>query len=205
MITEKNFKSFFFFFFLVWPCITLQAPFQRHICGSDVPKIFCLQHPGIVANWTDFKPPFQNEVHSSLGCLLFAAIYLIYTKWINPKFATESECNHIYIYIYIYIYVCVSFGMRMFLSDIWSTSNFWVTVHASWVLMSVTHLDWISHFCCKCWRHSLDLFEWFWWYLWPKMALEMPQEFPTVTLDIINKASPRLSLVEKFAKIAVYK
>ena len=37
------------------------------------------------------------------------------------------------------------------------------------------------------------------------MALEMPQEFPTVTLDIINKASPRLSLVEKFAKIAVYK
>ena len=37
------------------------------------------------------------------------------------------------------------------------------------------------------------------------MALEMSQEFPTVSLDIINKASPRLSLVEKFAKIAVYK
>ena len=30
------------------------------------------------------------------------------------------------------------------------------------------------------------------------MALEMSQEFPTVSLDIINKASPRLSLVEKF-------
>ena len=39
----------------------------------------------------------------------------------------------------------------------------------------------------------------------PKMALEMSQEFPTVSLDITNKASPRLSLVEKFAKIAVYK
>ena len=37
------------------------------------------------------------------------------------------------------------------------------------------------------------------------MALEMSQEFPTVSLDITNKASPRLSLVEKFAKIAVYK
>ena len=37
------------------------------------------------------------------------------------------------------------------------------------------------------------------------MALEMSQEFPTVSLDIINKASSRLSLVEKFARIAVYK
>ena len=37
------------------------------------------------------------------------------------------------------------------------------------------------------------------------MALEMSQEFPTISLDITNKASPRLLLVEKFAKIAVYK
>ena len=77
-------------FFSGWPCITLQVPFQGHICGSDVPKNFRLQHPGIVAHWIDFKPPFQNKVHSSLGCLLFAAIYLICTKGINPKFATES-------------------------------------------------------------------------------------------------------------------
>ena len=37
------------------------------------------------------------------------------------------------------------------------------------------------------------------------MAPEMSQEFPTVSLDITNKAYPRLSLVERFAKIAVYK
>ena len=37
------------------------------------------------------------------------------------------------------------------------------------------------------------------------MALEMSQEFTTVSLDITNKASPRLLWVEKFAKIAVYK
>ena len=37
------------------------------------------------------------------------------------------------------------------------------------------------------------------------MALEMSQEFPAVSLDITSKASPRLSLVETFAKIAVYK
>jgi len=46
-----------------------------HICGSDVPKTFCLQHPGIVAgivaNWIDFKHPFQNKVHSSLGYVFF--------------------------------------------------------------------------------------------------------------------------------------
>ena len=88
--------------------------------------------------------------------------------------------------------------MHMYLSDIWSRSNFWVTLHTSWVLMSVNN-------CCKCWLHSLDLFEWFWWCLWPKMALEMSQTFPTVSLDITNKASPRLSLVETFARIAVYK
>ena len=37
------------------------------------------------------------------------------------------------------------------------------------------------------------------------MALEMSQEFPNVSLDIINKDSPRLSLVQKFAKTDVYK
>ena len=37
------------------------------------------------------------------------------------------------------------------------------------------------------------------------MALELSQEFPTVSLDITNKASPRMSLVEKFARFAVYK
>ena len=37
------------------------------------------------------------------------------------------------------------------------------------------------------------------------MVLEMSQEFPTISLDITNKASPRLSLVEKSARIAVYK
>ena len=128
--SQRKFKVHFF-------QADLASPYRPRfkgiiICGSDVPKILCLQHPGIVANWIDFKPPFQNNVHSSLGCLLFAAIYLIYTKRINPKFATESECNHIY----------VSFSMRMLLSDIWSRSNFWVTVHASWVLIDpLTHLQ----------------------------------------------------------------
>ena len=43
-----------------------------------------------------------------------------------------------------------------------------------------------NYFCCKCWLHSLEymtLIEWF-WYLWPKMAFKMPQEFPSVSLDI---------------------
>ena len=141
----------------------------------------------------------QNAQQSQL-CLLFAAIYLIYTKRINPKFATESECNHIY----------VSFSMRMPLSDIWSRSNFWVTVHASRVLMSVKQLinSPIYRLNQSLLLQMLASFarsEWFWWYLWPKMALEMSQEFPTVSLDVTNKASPGLSLVEKFAKISVYK
>ena len=37
------------------------------------------------------------------------------------------------------------------------------------------------------------------------MALEMSLEFPTASLDITNKDSPGLSLVEMFAKNAVYK
>ena len=82
------------------------------------------------------EPGWQNRI-SKRACesniLVWTKFYqctLTYTKRINPKFATESECNHIY----------VSFSMPMLLSDIWSRSNFWVTMHTSWVLMSVKQL-----------------------------------------------------------------
>ena len=58
--------------------------------------------------------------------------------------------------------------------------------------------EWISYFCWKCCLHSLDLF---WSDLWPEKALQKSQEFSTAS----NKASPRLSLVRRVAKIAVYK
>ena len=115
--SQKKKKKSSFFFRVTLHHLT--GPISRaYICWSDVPKILCLQHPGIVANWTDFKPPFQNKVHSSLG---FVCSHLpnIYTKRINPQFATEGACNHIY----------VSFHMHMLLSDIWSRSNFWATLH----------------------------------------------------------------------------
>ena len=136
----------------------------------------------LLLDW--LQPPISKQsAQQSRLCLLFAAIYLIYTKRINPKFATEGECNHIY----------VSFSMHMLLSDIWSRSNFWVTVHVSWVLKSakrsivyqgLTYLQTNqSHFCYKCWLHSLDmtLFEWFWRYLWPKTTFKMSQKFSTVS------------------------
>ena len=46
-----------------------------------------------------------------------------------------------------------------------------------------------THICCKFWLHSLDmkLFE---WYLSPKMAYKMSQEFPTASLDITKIFSP---------------
>ena len=88
-----------------------------------------------------------------------------HTKRINPKFATESEFNHICVLQYTY----VTFA------EIWS-NNFCgaVAVHTSRMLMSEkrsivsvlrTHpfTDWISHFCCKCWLHSLDL-------IWPCLS-----------------------------------
>ena len=109
----------------------------------------------------------------------------------------------------VIIYIYVSFRMRMLLSDIWSRSNFWVTVHASWVLMSVKQLihSPIYRLNQSLLLQMLASFTRFVWVtddiiLWPKMALEMFQEFPTVSLDITNKASLRLSLVEKFAKFA---
>ena len=159
-------------FFSGWPCITLQAPFQGHICWSDVPKTFCLQHPGIVANWIDFKPPFQNKVHSSPGYVFFCShLPNIYTKWINPKFATQSKCNHIY----------VSFSMGMLFSDIWSRCNFWV-VHTSWVLMSVkllikhlqtesvTFVANVGFICLICLSDSDDV-------CGPKWHLKCPRNF----------------------------
>ena len=47
-------------------------------------------------------------------------------KRINPKFATKKVSFMIF----------VSFRVRMLLSDVWSRSSFWVTVHASRVLVS---------------------------------------------------------------------
>ena len=129
------------------------------------------------------SPISKQSAQQSRLCLLFAAIYQIYRKRINPKFARESECNHIN----------VAFSMPMLLSDIWSRSNFWVNLHPSWVLMSVKQLIHspiyrLNQSLLQMLASFLDLFEWFWWYLWPKMALEMSQEFPTVSLDITNKA-----------------
>ena len=109
----------------------------------------------------------------------------------------------------VIIYIYVSFSMRMLLSDIWSRSNFWVTVHASWVLMSVKQLihspiyrlnqslllQMLASFARSVWMILMI-------FVALEMAFEMSQEFPTVSLDITNKASLRLSLVEKFAKIA---
>ena len=42
---------------------------------------------------------------------------------------------------------------------------------------------WLNSFYCKFWLHALDinLINWFWWYLWPKMAFEMSQ---ATSLDI---------------------
>ena len=61
----------------------------------------------------------------------------------------------------------LSFIVRILLSDIRSWSRFWETVHASRVLMSakqsivcweLVHLQTNqTHFCCKFWRHSLDI------------------------------------------------
>ena len=92
---------------------------------SFVSNILELLLTGLTSN-PHFKTKCTAVSAMSSFCSHLPHIY--HTKWINQKFATESECNHIY----------VSFSMRMLLSDIWS--NFWVTVHTSWVLMSVKQL-----------------------------------------------------------------
>ena len=92
---------------------------------SSVSNILELLLTGLTSN-----PHFKTKYTAVSAMSSFCSHLPNNRKWINPKFATESECNHIY----------VSFSMRMFLSDIWSRSNFWVTVHASWVLMSVKQL-----------------------------------------------------------------
>ena len=44
----------------------------------------------------------------------------------------------------------------------------------------------------------MTLFEWFWWYLWPKMAFKMSQEFPTVSLDITGTAQQKTQKICKY-------
>ena len=110
-----------------------------------------------------------------------------HTKRINPKFATESKFYHI----------CVLQSAYAPFRH-WSRSSFWLTMHASWVLTSakqsivhrgLTHLQTVIKVTFIAMLASLDMtqFEWFWWYLWPKIAFKMSQVFPTIPLDITLK------------------
>ena len=88
--------------------------------------------------------------------------------WVSQEFPT------VYLDITATFIIFVSLRVRILLSDIWSRSrsSFWVTVHASWVLMSakqppVYRLN-QSHLCCKWWHYwpDMTLFERFWRCLW---------------------------------------
>ena len=100
--------------------------------------------------------------------------------------------------------------MRMLLSDIWSRSHFWVIVHASWVLMLVKQL---IHSPSYRLNQSLllQMLVSFDRSVWAILRIFVAQNGTwnvpgiSVSLAITNKASPILSLIEKFAKIAVYK
>ena len=90
---------------------------------------------------------------------------------------------------------------RKLLSDIWSRSNFWLSNRARFPSADVggktidrtedspiyrlnqsLSLQMLALFA----RSYMTLFEWFWWYLCPKMAYKMPQVFsPTVSLDSV--------------------
>jgi len=87
--------------------------------------------------------------------------------------------------------------MRMLLSDIWSRSNFWVTVHASWVLTSAKQIDRVPPIyrlnpslllqmlvsfarSYTCLSDSEDI-------CGQTMEFKMSQVFPTVSLDITDK------------------
>ena len=87
---RENLKVHFFQADLSSP---YKALFEGHICGSDVPQILCLHYPWIVADWIDFKPPFQNKVHSSLGYVFFLQpnIHLIFIYETNkPKICNRK-------------------------------------------------------------------------------------------------------------------
>ena len=128
--SQRKFKSPFF-------QADLASPYRP--CFKGIYAKRCPQNPlsptsfELLLTWLTSNPHFKTKCTAVLATSSFCShspnIY-IYTKQINPKFATESECNHIYVY----------FSMHMLLSDIWSRSNFWVTVHVSWVLMSVKQL-----------------------------------------------------------------
>jgi len=39
------------------------------------------------------------------------------------------------------------------------------------------------------WSNTIFGCKWFWWYLWPRIALKMPQEFPSASLVITLRSS----------------
>ena len=64
----------------------------------------------------------------------------------------------------------------------------WGSVHGTFEdKKNILKLE-VHTFCCRFWLQSVDmnLLGWFWWYSWPNLAFTMSQEFPTVSVDIIN-------------------
>ena len=87
-------------------------------------------------------------------------------------------------------------------SETRSRSNVWKEhTHTEWHKYDKTHT-----FCCKFWVYSLRmaLFGWFWWYLWPKMAYKMSQEFPTDSMDITRKVDTGSLTCAKILTRVVY-
>ena len=101
-------------------------------------------------------------------------------KQINP--IKKNKKNSVFYHIYVLQCNCVSFrsadGGNWTISCVLRTCPF-------------TYCN-ENHFCYICWLHSLDmtLFEWFWWYLWPKVVFKTFQEFPTVSLNIAIPPPP---------------
>ena len=106
----------------------------------------------------------------------------------------------------------VNLSCRRSFAQVATELSFRVTVHASWVLTSAKQsadrvlraqpfTDGTSHFCCKCWLHSLGvtLFEWFWWYLWHRIKFKKcprifrPSPWPTVfTTCLVSSGAPQV-------------
>ena len=129
----------------------------------------------------------QGVVRNSWGILITSLCHKYHQNHsnkvmsINQNLATKSE-----------FLPCLCLSVSLFLMCLCARPHFpigfWNAVSKTigHVLRIHSYTDCCqTHVCCKCWLHRVIWqFVWF-WYLWPKMAFKMSQEFPAISLDWI--------------------
>ena len=140
---------------------------------------------------------FPGQFKRHYGSQIFES-----TKQVHTDLANDAKiCNKSELYYSLkkvsrsaWLIVLPTSALKKLACRFWKTRS-WSNVRCTlkkkicWSSPFVSNLGFIRLIIDK----DMTLSGWFWWYLWPKMAFKLSQEFLTTSLDITNSKSALIS------------